>query len=340
MQPPRRFADATFATYRPETASQAEALREAQALVADMRTERGWLERMRRRLGLVDATAWRGLYLVGPVGTGKTHLLVAMYHALHPAVPCAFMHSATFFREAEHPEALAERIAASYEVFCLDEVELDDPANEARLVLLFNALAARGVRIVATSNVEPEKFLSAEFGTDRFQRFLNEEFRARYHVVFVGGEDYRRRLDKPGMGWIGPNTVTAPRLRTAFEEAAGEVLWLPFLALLQRTIDEAHDRLLADLTGYDRLFLSDITIDGTDTALRLLRVIDDLYLRPDPPVLYFTARTPPETWFTAADAHSTLGKGIAEKFERTTSRLYALCEVHDLRPETTDATRG
>jgi cell division protein ZapE len=55
-------------------------------------------------------------------------------------------------------------------------------------------------------------------------------------------------------------------------------------------------------------------------------VIDALYLNRNAPTLHFTAEQPPDAWF-APDAHAGLARAVAEKFERTVSRLHALCEV-------------
>jgi len=61
--------------------------------------------------------------------------------------------------------------------------------------------------------------------------------------------------------------------------------------------------------------------------------VDDLYLAPDAPAFYFSSAVPPETWFNAA-AHAGIAKAIAEKFERTVSRLYDMCDVSKHTAET------
>lgn len=336
MQPPRRFASATFGAYRAQTPSQATACREAKAFVDDIRARQRPLNRLRRlfqRRGASLAGSWRGLYLVGPVGTGKTHLLAAVYHALCPDVPCAFLHAGQLFRTTEPPEDFARRLAERYRVLCLDEVELDDPANEARLVLVLKRLGRLGVMLLATSNVEPERFLSAAFGNDRFRRFLDEEFRQRYKIVFVGGDDYRRRQAKPGRAWIGPPHLTRPLLQRRFERDTGAKRWMDFQDLREASTTTEHTRLVRELARPDGLYLADVAPDGTDDALRLLRLIDDLYLLPEPPVLYFTSPQAPEAWLDADRAHGTIEKGIAEKFTRTASRLRALCEIERVDAE-------
>ena len=338
MQPPQRFASATFSAYEAQEPSQAAALKEARAFVRHIRVQQRWSARLQRHLAgwlrtSEAAPRWQGLYLVGPVGTGKTHLLASMYHALHPDVRCAFLHASDLFRTTQPPEAFAQHLADRYRVLCLDEVELDDPANEARLVLTLKSLSRLGVMLLATSNVEPERFLSVAFGNDRFRRFLDEEFRQNYKVVFVGGDDYRRGLEKTGYAWIGPPQQTRPLLRRRFEEDGGEKLWMDFQDLLTASTETEHTRLVRRLARPEHLYLADVAPQGTDDALRLLRLVDDLYLHPEPPTLYFTAPETPEAWLRADAAHGSIEKGIAEKFTRTASRLHALCEIEVLGKE-------
>ena len=326
MTLPSRYASATFARYSAQTPSQAEALAEARALAARVRAATP-VRRFVARLRGAPPVGIKGLYFVGPVGTGKTHLLAALYHALHPGVPCIFLTARALFRSTHTPDQDAARLSRACRVLLLDEVEIDDPANEARLVLTLKALARRGVVVVATSNVEPEKFLSATYGGDRFRRFLMEEFREDYHVVLVGGDDYRRRLPRAGQAWIGPPGLTRDAMRAVYQTTPAPCRWLTFEDFLRLSAAVEHTALVHELGALEALFLEGISIRSTDDALRLLRLVDDLYLLPDPPTLYFTAEQPPAAWFTQTQAYGALEKGIAEKFSRTVSRLEALCAV-------------
>ncbi len=323
--PPTRFEHVSFASYLPQTASQNQALHAAQHFVDKVR-RRYSVHRFFRGLRRSDGLG-SGLYLVGPVGTGKTHLLASIYHALHPDVPCAFVHSSQLFRSTERPEDYAKALATNYKLLLIDEVELDDPAEEVRLIGVLKALKHLRVTVAATSNAEPEKFVSAAFGRDRLERFISEEFRRQYRVIFVGGEDFRKHLEKPGKAWIGPPNETEAAMRSAFQSATGSTKWISFGSLLKES-EETERTILSDSLGsYDNLFIEAIAIQHTDDALRLLRIVDDLYGRADPPVLYFTSDEPPGQWFTAATRHGALERGIAEKFSRTTSRLTAMASV-------------
>ena len=332
MTPPARFDDATFASYRTKTPSQREALDAARTFADRVQAPVALSDRIWKWMGRNRSTGPQGLYFVGPVGTGKTHLLAATYHALTPNVPCAFLHSSTLFRQTTPPTEYGHALADRVDVCCLDEVEIDDPANEARLVRTLQVLEERDVRLMATSNVAPEQFLSNQVGPNRFERFLHREFRARYRVVGVQGEDHRRTeaQSRPGRGWVGPHEATRAKMDAVCRSASGATRWLSFDELRTATTTTAHERLIDRLTAYDHLFLDDVAVRDTDDALRLLRVIDTLYQEPEAPTLYFTATAPPEDWF-APSAHRGIAQAIAEKFERTVSRLRAMCEVLVLR---------
>src|SRR5690606_10264146 len=134
---------------------------------------------------------------------------------------------------------------------------------------------------------EPERLVWAQFGRGRLERFLSGEFRRQYHVVFVGGEDFRQRMEKPGRAWVGPPAATHAAMQRAFDAAEGRKRWITFANLLRLATETERGALARELAALDALFLEGIRIRTTDDALRLLRIVDDLYAGPHPPVLYF-----------------------------------------------------
>lgn len=332
--PPPRFEKARFESYRAETSGQKHALQAARAFAGRMRQRPSLLDRLRRWAGgllpLQAPAPPCGLYLVGPAGTGKTHLMAATYHHLILEVRCAFLHSSQFFRAPGHPERLAGSLAANgVRALMLDEIELDDAANEARLAHFLRALHEQGIALMATSNARPDEFLSRHVaGGGRHRRFLNDALAGRCQLVFVEGKDLRRSADAKRRGriYVGPAEAARTALRRAFERDTRRAHWLTFDELRRASTEEPHERLMRRLLAPECLYVADVDLGGTDGALRLLRIIDDLYVAPEAPALFFSAEAPPEEWFTAASGNGLAG-GIAEKFARTVSRLRELCAV-------------
>ncbi len=148
-----------------------DALRDA---LADYRMARkssplGWLFRAGR-----SAEAPKGLYIHGPVGRGKTMLMDLFFDAIatrrkrraHFHVFMADVHARVHeWRQArkagtvkgEDPIApVAEALAEQAWILCFDEFAVNDIADAMILGRLFQALWAKGVIVVATSNVAPD----------------------------------------------------------------------------------------------------------------------------------------------------------------------------------------
>ena len=345
LAPPARFADARFASYRADSSGQREALRAARAFVERVAETPSLTERLRawgRRLlpGAGAPQAPRGLYLVGPAGTGKTHLMAAALHRLTPAVPCAFLHSGAFFRSAAHPERLADALAGegsedrAVRALMLDEVELDDAANEARLAHFLRTLSARGVALMATSNARPNEFLSRHHaGGGAHRRFLTDALAGRCETVLVRGADQRQRPGNARRGavFVGPPAAAERALRAHHSATDVPKRWCSFTDLRRASTQTAHARFVNSLLKTEHLYVADVQLEGTDDALRLLRLVDDLYMTETAPALFFSAPAPPEDWFRAEGTG--LRAGIAEKFDRTVSRLHELCDVRTVESE-------
>lgn len=145
-----------------------------------------------------------GLYLWGGVGRGKTMLMDLFYECL-PADDRLRMHFHRFMHRVHHDlralagtanplEQVAERFARESSVLCFDEFFVSDIGDAMILGELLHGLFARGVTLVATSNVAPDGLY--ENGLQR-RRFLPaiELLKTHTRVFNVDGAvDYRLRV--------------------------------------------------------------------------------------------------------------------------------------------------
>ncbi len=108
----------------------------------------------------------KGLYIWGGVGRGKTFLMDGFYECV-PYTRKRRIHFHNFMVEVHHEMkklahahdpliALADQIAHSTRLLCLDEFHVDDIADAMILGRLIGALFERGVVLLTTSNIEPD----------------------------------------------------------------------------------------------------------------------------------------------------------------------------------------
>ncbi len=240
-----------------EDPTQDEAVRRLQALwttLAEAPAARGWLARLRSR----RTEPARGLYLVGDVGRGKS-MLMDLFFSTATVVRRRRVHFHEFMQEAHArihqgkqavpPVAdpiphLADRIAQEASLLCLDEFQVTDIADAMILGRLFEALFARGVVLVATSNVAPDDLFRGRPGRDAFLPFI-AVLRRHVEVVTLGGaRDWRRQRLREVATWHVPADGRAERAldaafaalslgepaREASVTVAGRVVRLPVAA--------------------------------------------------------------------------------------------------------------
>ncbi|MCP4881433.1 MAG: cell division protein ZapE [Gammaproteobacteria bacterium] len=148
-------------------------------------------------------TPTKGLYFWGGVGRGKTYLMDIFYECL-PMPTKQRTHFHRFMRDvhtrlksysgSKNPlDKVANDLATQAQIICFDEFFVTDITDAMILSSLLEALMARNVVLVATSNIEPAKLY--ENGLQR-QRFLPAIalLEQRNHVINVDGDtDYRLR---------------------------------------------------------------------------------------------------------------------------------------------------
>jgi cell division protein ZapE len=145
----------------------------------------------------------RGIYFWGGVGRGKTYLM-DMFFDLLPGDKKMRLHFHRFmhhtheqlneFKGKQDPLLLiADQLAAETRLICFDEFFVKDITDAMILAGLFEALFARGVSLVATSNIPPEKLYWN--GLQR-ERFLPAIELIQQHCDIINldsGIDYRLR---------------------------------------------------------------------------------------------------------------------------------------------------
>ncbi|HEX7023024.1 MAG TPA: AFG1/ZapE family ATPase, partial [Trueperaceae bacterium] len=149
--PPPRFGATSFETYQPQHPSQQAALARVRAFAAETApTKAGfrWPWQSRHAPG-------RGLYLDGGFGVGKTHLLAATYHASAVQDKAYLSFQELVYAIGVLGMDRANRELA-YQLYCIDEFELDDPGNTLIVKTFLAHAFARGALVLTTSNTPPE----------------------------------------------------------------------------------------------------------------------------------------------------------------------------------------
>lgn len=314
-------------------------------LIADGERRSGMGARLARAFGRKPEPV-HGLYAWGGVGTGKTHLFDLFYDTLpfHDRLRLHF-HRFMFLvheqlrelGEIENPlERVADHFANRARVICLDEMHVNDITDAMLMYGLLRGLFDRGVTLVTTSNVPPDRLY--EDGLQREQFLPAIDLMQQYtEVVHIdNGTDWRLRNLGDATFWHVPHTRDADMaLVDTFERAvaiarrkrdwitvngrrinvvywADGVAWFDFLSLC-RSARSSKDYLEIARFFHTVLVRRIPRMDGDedDAARRFINLIDTLYDRNVR--LYASAEAHPEGLYS--------GERLTFEFQRTASRL-------------------
>jgi cell division protein ZapE len=308
LVPPPRFDGVRFGSYEPAHPTQAEARDRLQALA-------GRLSGPARRRGLLGARRRRpppaSVYLDGGFGVGKTHLLASLWHAT--SVQKVY---ASFAQLVHLVGALSMRNAAAalqdVRLVCIDEFELDDPANTRLIATLLRHLVEQGACVAATSNTLPGQQGEGRFDTRRFRREI-ETLASAFTTMTIDGEDYRHRgAMKPPPSWERDAVIAAA-------EQLGDAATLDDGRRLQAHLAALHPiRYRALVEGLAGVFVLDATpVHRMPDAVRTAWLVDALY---DQEIVVGISGVEVAELFP----EQFLRSGYRKLFLRATSRLGAL----------------
>ena len=293
-----------------------------------------------------DARGARGIYLWGGVGRGKTWLMDLFFDSLgatarrrshfHHLMREVHAGLAVIRRRQEPVQLLARRMARRAQLWCLDELHVNDIADAMLLGRLFEALLQQGVSLVITSNLPPRELYRDGLQRARFLPAIVLLESCLDVLEIDAGTDYRlRQLRQASIYLPTADAATAARLATLFAELAGahadtarhievngrkvesvrragDVVWFDFATLCGGArsaadyVELAHD--------FHTVFVTDIpqlTGQQDDAARRFIGLVDEFYDRGVKLIV------------SAAAAPAALYQGarLAFEFRRTASRL-------------------
>ncbi|MEO8742414.1 MAG: cell division protein ZapE [Lysobacteraceae bacterium] len=180
---------------------------------------------------LRPAPSVRGLYLWGSVGRGKTFLTELLFETLSIAGKRR-LHFHRFMadvqarlhalREQRDPLRIVARdLAADMRLLVLDECVVTDIGDAMVLGYLLELLFARGVTLVATSNIAPQDLYKDGLQRAQFLPAIAAIERNCSVLHLDGAHDYRLRHLQQAATWcVGIDTPCEERLRASFEKLA------------------------------------------------------------------------------------------------------------------------
>jgi cell division protein ZapE len=279
--------------------------------------ESGLIARFSKFLGKrepTESTPVRGLYMWGGVGRGKTWLMDLFYHSL-PGTRKQRLHFHRFMLrvheeltalqgQSDPLDVIADRFKAETDVLCFDEFFVSDITDAMLLGGLMKALFARGITLVATSNIPPDdlyrnglqraRFLPAIEAIKQYCDIMNVDAGVDYRLRTLTqahlwlsplNDETQRQMDKLWLALVGSKSEHAPTLEINHRPMQTLAVENQTLAVSFTTLC-VDARSQHDYIALSRLFhtvlLSDVPVMTSlmeSEARRFIALVDEFYER-------------------------------------------------------------
>lgn len=288
----------------------------------------------------------QGLYFWGGVGRGKTYLVDTFFECLPTERKLRvhfhrFMHKVhaeltALSGQSDPLELVADHFKQQTDIICFDEFFVSDITDAMILGTLMQALFARGITLVATSNIEPDglyknglqraRFLPAIALIKQHTQIVNVDSGIDYRLrTLTQAEIYHAPLDAAASSNLhsyfqalsqeprhaGAVIEIAYRPLTTCYEAEG-IVWFEFAELCESARSQYDYMELSKI--YHTVLLANVQQMGQgtdDVARRFIALVDEFYERKVK--LIISAAVPMEQLYS---------QGIlAFEFKRCLSRL-------------------
>jgi cell division protein ZapE len=185
-----------------------------------------------KRPAATDAEPVRGLYMWGGVGRGKTWLMDMFFQSL-PGERKLRLHFHRFMLRVHEEltqlqghtdplEIVADGFKAETDILCFDEFFVSDITDAMLLGTLMKALFARGITLVATSNIPPDELYRNGLQRPRFMPAIDAIKRHCDVMNVDAGIDYRLRTLTQAHLWLSPlDDATAQQMERLYVALAG-----------------------------------------------------------------------------------------------------------------------
>lgn len=175
----------------------------------------------------------RGLYMWGGVGRGKTWLMDMFFQSI-PGERKQRLHFHRFMLrvheeltelqgQSDPLQIVADRFKSETDLLCFDEFFVSDITDAMLLGTLMEALFARGITLVATSNIPPDDLYRNGLQRARFLPAI-EMIKQHCEIMNVdAGIDYRLRTLTSAHLWMMPlNEATSKEMERMFVALSGQ----------------------------------------------------------------------------------------------------------------------